>query len=112
VDHTGRVCCVCGSFGPRSPVQSPGDSGRVFFLKAVLLDGAFHAPGADLETGLAELLGDDVDRGVGIEEAVADDLSLDLVGADGIGLRSPFLVLESQGSLLLELLVQLIISLS
>jgi hypothetical protein len=81
-------------------------------LKAVLLNSAFHAPGADLEAGLAELLGDDVDRGVGIEEAVADDLSLDLVGADGIGLRSTFLVLESQGSLLLELLVQLIISLS
>jgi hypothetical protein len=59
---------------------------KLFFLQAVLLDGAFHAPGADLETGLAELLGDDVDRGVGIEEAVADDLSLDLVGADGIGL--------------------------
>ena len=45
-----------------------------------------------VETGLAELLGDDVDRGVGIEEAVADDLSLDLVGADGVGLGSAFLV--------------------
>ena len=35
-----------------------------------------------VETSLAELLGDDVDRGVGIEEAVADDLAFDLVGAD------------------------------
>ena len=31
---------------------------------------------------MAELLGDDVDRGVRIEEAVTDDLANDFVGAD------------------------------
>jgi hypothetical protein len=81
-------------------------------LKAVLLDRAFHAPGADLETGLTELLGDDVDRGVRIEEAVADDLSLDLVGADGRGLGSGFLAEEGSDSVFLKMFLQLIISLS
>jgi hypothetical protein len=81
-------------------------------LKAVLLDNAFHASGADLETRLAKLLGDDVDRGIGIEEAVADDLALDLIGADGIGLGSTFLAEEGGYSLFLKLLLHLIISLS
>jgi hypothetical protein len=81
-------------------------------LKAILLDGAFDAPGADLETSLAELLGNDVDRGVGIEEAMADDLSLDLVGANGIGLGSTFLSEEGKYSLFLELFEYLIIPLS
>ena len=61
-------------------------------MKAVLLDDAVHAPGADREAGLAELLGDDVDRGVGIEEAMADDLALDLVGADIVGFGAAFVV--------------------
>ena len=64
------------------------------------------------EAGLAELLGDDVDRGVGIEEAVADDLSLDLVGADGVGLGSAFLAEEGEDSIFLKLFEHLIISLS
>ena len=55
-----------------------------------------------VEAGLAELLRDDVDRGVRIEEAVTDDLANELVGADGIGLGSPFLVDESEHSIFLE----------
>jgi hypothetical protein len=81
-------------------------------LKAVLLDDTFHTPGADLETSLTELLGDDVDRGVGIEEAVADDLSLDLASADGIGLWSTFLAEEGDQSIFLKLFLHLIISLA
>jgi hypothetical protein len=71
-------------------------------LKAVFLDDAFHASGADLETGLAEFLSDDVGRGVGIEKALADDLSLDLVGADVVGFGAAFLGLESQCTILSE----------
>ena len=52
------------------------------FLKAVLLDDADDTTSADREAGLAELLRDDVDRGVGIEKAVTDDLANDFVGAD------------------------------
>ena len=51
-------------------------------MKAVLLDDADDTTSADREAGLAELLRDDVDRGVGIEEAVTDDLANDFVGAD------------------------------
>jgi hypothetical protein len=81
-------------------------------LKPVLLNHAFDATGADGETGLAELLGDDIDRGVGIEEAVANDLSFDLVGADVVSFGAAFLSLKGDGSLILKQLEQLIISLS
>ena len=81
-------------------------------MKAVFLDGAFHAPDADVETSLVELLSDDLDRGVGIEEAVADDQSLDLVGADGVGLGARFLAEEGGDPGLLKLFVQLIIPLA
>ena len=53
-------------------------------MKAVLLDDADDTTSADLETSLAELLGDDVDRGVRIEEAVTDDLAHKFVGTDVI----------------------------
>jgi hypothetical protein len=71
-------------------------------LKAILLDDAFHAAGTDHEAGLAEFLGDDVDRGVGIEEAVTNNLAFDLISADGVGLGSAFVSLESQDPVLLK----------
>jgi hypothetical protein len=80
-------------------------------LKAVLFDDAIDAAGTDGETGLTELLRDDVDRGVGIEEAVTDDLAFDLVGSDGFGLGATFLVEEGNGSMFLELFLNLMISL-
>ena len=91
--------------------QIPGDNGRVFFLQAVLLDNTVHAAGADLEAGLAELLGDDVDRGVGVEEAVADDLTVDLVGADIVVFGAGFVALQSRASMLTIEFEQLKISL-
>ena len=51
-------------------------------MKAVLLDDADDTTSANRETGLAKLLREDVERGVGIEEAVANDLANDLVGAN------------------------------
>jgi hypothetical protein len=81
-------------------------------LKSILFHDPFHTPSADGEAGLAELLGDDVDRGIGIEEAVPNDLSFELVGPDRVGLGPAFLVLEAEGPMLMELFLQLIISLS
>jgi hypothetical protein len=81
-------------------------------LKPVFLDHAFDAASADGETGLAQFLGDDVDRGIGIEEAMANDLSFDLVGANRVGLGAAFLGLEGHGPLFLKEPKQLIISLS
>jgi hypothetical protein len=64
-------------------------------LKAVLLDDADDTTSADREAGLAELLRDDVDRGVRIEEAVTDDLTNDFVGADIVAFGAGPLALES-----------------
>ena len=64
-------------------------------MKAILLDDAVHASSTDGETSLAELLGDDVDRGVGIEEALPDDLANDLVGADIVAFGAGLVALES-----------------
>jgi hypothetical protein len=80
-------------------------------LQAVLLDDADDTPNADREAGLAEFLRDDIDRGVGIEEAVADDLSNDLVGADIVALGAGLVALEPCASLFPIELEQLEISL-
>jgi len=92
--------------------QDLGGSDRVFFLQAILFHDPFHTPSADGEASLAEFLSNDVDRGIGIEEAVTNYLSFDLISPDRVGLGPAFLVLEAQGSLVLKSFVQLIISLS
>jgi hypothetical protein len=79
-------------------------------LKAVLLDDTDDTPSADREAGLAELLSDDVDRGVGIEEAVTDDLTNDFIGADIVGFGTGFVALESCASMFTIELEQLKIS--
>jgi hypothetical protein len=71
-------------------------------LKTVFLNDALHAPGADCEPGLTELLGDDIDRSIGIEEAMADDLPFDFISADGIGFGPAFLAEKRCNALLLE----------
>jgi hypothetical protein len=68
-------------------------------LKAVLLDDTDDASSADRESGLAELLRDDVDRCVRIEKAVTDDLANDFVGADVIAFGAGLVALKSQASL-------------
>ena len=80
-------------------------------MKAILLDDAVDASGADGETSLAELLGDDVDRGVGVEKTVADDLSLDFVGANIVVFGAGFVGLESCAAMFTIELKQLKISL-
>jgi hypothetical protein len=68
-------------------------------LKTVLLDDADDTTNADRKACLAEFLRDDVDRGVGIEEAVADDLANDLVGADIVAFGAGLVALESRASM-------------
>jgi hypothetical protein len=80
-------------------------------LKAVLLDDADDTTNADREAGLTEFLRDDVDRGVGIEEAVADDLANDLVGADIVAFGAGLVALESCTSVFTVEFEQLKISL-
>jgi hypothetical protein len=80
-------------------------------LKAVLLDDADDTTNADREAGLAELLRDDLDGGVRIEEAVADDLANDLVGADIVALRAGLVSSESCTAMFTVELKQLEISL-
>jgi len=68
-------------------------------LKAVFLDDANDTTSADRETRLAKLLGEDVERGVGIEEAVANDLANDLVGADIVAFGAWLMAQESWATL-------------
>ena len=80
-------------------------------MKAVLLDDADDTSSADREAGLAELLRDDVDRGVRIEEAVADDLANEFVGADIVAFGAGFVALKSCASMFTIQFEQLKISL-
>jgi hypothetical protein len=72
-------------------------------LKAILFDNSLDATSTDVDTGLAEFLSEDVDRSVGIEEAVTNDLSFDLLGSDRLGLGSAFLILEGEDAPFIEL---------
>jgi hypothetical protein len=76
-------------------------------LKAELFNDAIDAAGADRIAGLAHLLRDDGGGGIGIEEAVTDDLSRDLFGAHVVGLRPWFAALQGRGALLTIALEQL-----
>jgi hypothetical protein len=80
-------------------------------LQAEVLDDAFDAPGADRQTGLAQFLGDDFGRGLGIEEAVADDLADDFIGAAVVAFGSGRLVDEGRDALLGKALTQLEVTL-
>jgi hypothetical protein len=80
-------------------------------LKAILLDDADDTTHADREPGLAEFLRDDVDRGVGIEEAMTNDLADDLVGADIVVFGARLVGFESRASMLAVEPEQLIIPL-
>ena len=80
-------------------------------MQAVLLDDADDTPSTDWEAGLAELLRDEVDGDVGIEEAVADDLADDFVGADIVAFGAGLVALESCTSMFTIELEQLKISL-
>ena len=80
-------------------------------MKAVLLDDADDTANADREAGLTEFLGDDVNRGVGIEEALTDDLANDLVGADIVAFGAGLVTLESSASMFTIEFKQLKISL-
>jgi hypothetical protein len=80
-------------------------------LKAVLLDDADDAPRAGEEAGLAKLLRDDVDLGIGFKEAVTDDLANEFVGADVVAFGTWLVALESCASMFTIEFEQLKISL-
>jgi len=80
-------------------------------LQAVLLDDADDTANADREAGLAEFLGDDVNRGIGIEEAMTDDLANDLVSADIVAFGAALVTLESSAPMFTIEFKQLKISL-
>ena len=66
-------------------------------MQAELLDHAFDAANTDEGTSLGEFLGDDSRRGIGIEEAMADDLTHDFVGAAVIALGTAFFAFQGGG---------------
>jgi hypothetical protein len=82
-----------------------------FFLKTERLDDPCDAPNTDGEARLPELLSDDLGCGVGVEETVTNDLALDFIGADVVGLGAAFLSLKSEGAFLLKEIEHLVITL-
>ena len=80
-------------------------------MKAVLLDDADDTASADWETGLAKFLCEDVERGVGIEKAVANDLADDFVGADIVAFGAWLVAKQSWATLFTIELEQLKITL-
>lgn len=56
---------------------------------------------------LAEFLSDDLGRGLRIQEAMADDLADDFVGAPVIGLGAGGFTVQSQGAVFFEQMEQL-----
>jgi hypothetical protein len=68
-------------------------------LKAVFLDDADDTTDADREPGLAKFLSEDVERGVGIKEAMTDDLANELVGADIVVFGAGLVALEPYASM-------------
>jgi hypothetical protein len=62
--------------------------------------------------GLTEFLGDDLGRGIRIQEAVAHDLEDNLLGASVIGLGAGLLGLKGLQATLLEVMQELIVSLA
>ena len=80
-------------------------------MKAELLDDPCNAAGTDGKARLPEFLGDDLSGGVGVEKTVTDDLALDFIGPNVVGLGPAFLSLKSQRTLLLKEIEHLIITL-
>jgi hypothetical protein len=80
-------------------------------LQAKLGEDAFDAAGADRKAALAQLLGDDLGGGIGIEKAVTHDLLDDLIGAAVMGLGPALLIAECQHAAVLQELTQLKVAL-
>jgi hypothetical protein len=97
-----------------SSVVGGVESGRAaysFFLKAVFLDDPLDAACADRHVALADLLGDHLGGGVGVEEAVSDHLSDDFLGTSIVGSGPPLFVSETGAPLFVEPAQQLEVTL-
>ena len=80
-------------------------------MQTKLGDDAFDGTGTNGLAGLAQLLADHGGGGVGIQEAITDDLLDDLVGAAIVGFGAALLVLQGQGAAGSEGLTQLEVAL-
>lgn len=80
-------------------------------MQAVISDDAFHATDAEGPSRLVQFLGDDPSGGVRVKKSMANDLANHFVGTPVIGARPSFLALQSEGSLVLEEMKQLIVAL-
>src|SRR5258708_11485104 len=82
-----------------------------FFLQTEIGQDAADAAGADDQTGLADLLGDEVQGGVRGKEGVANDLMGEVDGAAGRALRAGFATEQGQATALCEGGEELVIAL-
>ena len=76
-----------------------------------MADDPFDRADADGPTRLAKLLCGDVEGGVGVEEAMTDDLADDFITAAVVAFGSPFLADQSEGAAAGEGLAELKVAL-
>ena len=81
-------------------------------MKAIFRDHPFHTADGNGIPILVEFLGNDLWREVGVEKAIADDLTYDLIGSAVVTFGSGFSAFESIGPMVFKLLQDLVIALS
>jgi hypothetical protein len=86
-------------------------AGRRVFLQAEVGDDPLDTAGADAVAGLANSMGQDAGASHRVEEAAANHLLADLVGAAVGGFGAALEALQSQGAALLEACAQLEVAL-
>jgi hypothetical protein len=80
-------------------------------LKAIFREHPFHAADGNGKSILVEFLGNDLWREVGVEKAIADDLTYDLLGSAVVTSGSGFAAFESIGPMVFKLLEDLVVAL-
>ncbi len=81
-------------------------------MKAIFREHPFHAADGNGKPILVEFLGNNLWREVGVEKAIADDLTYDLLGSAVVTFGSGFAAFESIGPMVFKLLQDLVIALS
>jgi hypothetical protein len=81
-------------------------------LKAIFREHPFHTADGNGKPVLVEFLGNNLWRDVGIEKAIADDLTYHFLGSAVVTFRPGFMAFEPLGPMVFKLLQDLVIALS
>jgi hypothetical protein len=81
-------------------------------LKAIFREHPFHTADGNGKPILVEFLGNNLWRDVGVEKAIADDLTYHLLGSAVVTFRPGFVAFEPLGPMVFKLRQDLVIALS